>query len=148
MAASGAKLVHCRMHIDDPLDASPVHFFCGAWSLLASGLFATEVSMLSISHWVPASVFVHHAANAKLMFFASHCLMRHACPCMEQITSGCTHSSQMCRVTRKLPIRMPMAGGFSMAGVVASSGCNCWGLYSSPHGHAYCLAHCFCCYAR
>lgn len=31
-----------RLQIDDPVDASPVHFFCGIWGVLAAGLFATE----------------------------------------------------------------------------------------------------------
>jgi len=31
-----------RLQIDDPLDASPVHFFCGMWGVVASGFFATE----------------------------------------------------------------------------------------------------------
>lgn len=37
-----------RMKIDDPVDASPVHFFCGAWGLLASGFFATENNVISV----------------------------------------------------------------------------------------------------
>lgn len=28
-----------KLKIDDPLDASPVHGFCGAWGVLAVGLF-------------------------------------------------------------------------------------------------------------
>ena len=32
-----------RLRIDDPLDAAPVHFFCGAWGVLSVGFFATEV---------------------------------------------------------------------------------------------------------
>eukprot|EP00951_Prasinocladus_malaysianus_P046691 scaffold647874_cov47-Prasinocladus_malaysianus.AAC.1 len=31
-----------KLRIDDPLDASPVHFFCGAWGTFAVGLFATK----------------------------------------------------------------------------------------------------------
>lgn len=31
-----------RLKIDDPLDASPVHLFCGIWGVLASGLFANK----------------------------------------------------------------------------------------------------------
>ena len=31
-----------RFQIDDPVDAVPVHFFCGAWGVLASGFFAVE----------------------------------------------------------------------------------------------------------
>lgn len=30
-----------RFQIDDPLDASPIHFFCGIWGVLSAGLFAT-----------------------------------------------------------------------------------------------------------
>ncbi|GMH39248.1 hypothetical protein BSKO_07146 [Bryopsis sp. KO-2023] len=28
--------------IDDPLEAAPVHFFCGVWGLISVGIFATE----------------------------------------------------------------------------------------------------------
>eukprot|EP01025_Chloroclados_australasicus_P048896 TRINITY_DN5548_c0_g1_i4.p1 TRINITY_DN5548_c0_g1~~TRINITY_DN5548_c0_g1_i4.p1 ORF type:complete len:551 (+),score=31.60 TRINITY_DN5548_c0_g1_i4:79-1653(+) len=31
-----------NLQIDDPVDASPIHFFCGAWGVLAVGLFATK----------------------------------------------------------------------------------------------------------
>eukprot|EP00191_Tetraselmis_sp_GSL018_P019884 CAMPEP_0177578096 /NCGR_PEP_ID=MMETSP0419_2-20121207/148_1 /TAXON_ID=582737 /ORGANISM="Tetraselmis sp., Strain GSL018" /LENGTH=332 /DNA_ID=CAMNT_0019066481 /DNA_START=630 /DNA_END=1628 /DNA_ORIENTATION=- len=31
-----------RFRIDDPLDASPVHFFCGLWGVIAVGLFASK----------------------------------------------------------------------------------------------------------
>jgi len=31
-----------KMKIDDVVDASPVHCFCGAWGVIAAGLFATE----------------------------------------------------------------------------------------------------------
>lgn len=31
-----------RLEIDDPLDAAPVHFFCGMWGVLAVGLFADK----------------------------------------------------------------------------------------------------------
>lgn len=31
-----------KLKIDDPLDASPVHGFCGAWGVLALGFFDTE----------------------------------------------------------------------------------------------------------
>lgn len=34
--------------IDDPLDASPVHFFCGMWGILAAGLFATKKNVLEV----------------------------------------------------------------------------------------------------
>jgi Amt family ammonium transporter len=39
-----------RLRIDDPLDASPVHFFCGMWGVFAVGLFATE-DYLGGSSW-------------------------------------------------------------------------------------------------
>ncbi|KAH7617269.1 putative Ammonium transporter 2 [Nannochloris sp. 'desiccata'] len=37
-----ASALLMRLQIDDPLDASPVHFFCGMWGVLASGFFAVE----------------------------------------------------------------------------------------------------------
>ena len=36
-----------KLRIDDPLDASPVHFFAGAWGVVAAGLFATEFNTTS-----------------------------------------------------------------------------------------------------
>ncbi|KAL6065267.1 ammonium transmembrane transporter [Balamuthia mandrillaris] len=30
------------LRIDDPVDASPLHFFCGAWGVIAVGFFASE----------------------------------------------------------------------------------------------------------
>jgi len=35
-----------RLRIDDPLEASPVHFFCGAWGVLAAGLFSTRDNLM------------------------------------------------------------------------------------------------------
>lgn len=37
-----------KLQIDDPLDASPVHFFCGIWGLLAVGIFATKAGVESV----------------------------------------------------------------------------------------------------
>ena len=34
-----------RLRIDDPVDAAPVHFFCGMWGIIATGFFATEVRL-------------------------------------------------------------------------------------------------------
>jgi len=36
-----------RLNIDDVLEASPVHFFTGAWGVLAAGLFATEENTIA-----------------------------------------------------------------------------------------------------
>ncbi|KAL4459131.1 hypothetical protein ABPG75_013996 [Micractinium tetrahymenae] len=41
---TAASRLLLRLRVDDPVDASPVHFFCGAWGLLAVGFFATETS--------------------------------------------------------------------------------------------------------
>lgn len=38
--ASGSLLK--KMRVDDPLDASPVHFFCGLWGCIAPGLLASK----------------------------------------------------------------------------------------------------------
>lgn len=37
-----------RLRIDDPLDAAPVHLFCGSWGVLASGLFAMEDKVVAV----------------------------------------------------------------------------------------------------
>ena len=34
-----ASMLLQKLHIDDPVDASPVHGFCGAWGVIAAGLF-------------------------------------------------------------------------------------------------------------
>ncbi|KAI3424104.1 hypothetical protein D9Q98_009465 [Chlorella vulgaris] len=33
-----------RLHIDDPVEAAPVHLFCGCWGVLSVGFFATKSS--------------------------------------------------------------------------------------------------------
>lgn len=38
----GASKMLLRLKVDDPLDASAVHFFAGLWGVLAAGLFPTE----------------------------------------------------------------------------------------------------------
>lgn len=37
----GSKLLQ-KLKIDDPLDASPIHGFCGFWGLLCCGIFGTD----------------------------------------------------------------------------------------------------------
>jgi ammonium transporter, Amt family len=44
---SSSKLM-LRLEIDDPLDATAVHFFCGIWGVFATGLFATESGVESV----------------------------------------------------------------------------------------------------
>jgi ammonia channel protein AmtB len=39
------KLNH-RLEIDDPLDNSVIHGFCGLWSIFAVGLFDTDMGMI------------------------------------------------------------------------------------------------------
>lgn len=41
----GSSKMLLMMKIDDPLDASPVHFFCGAWGVISCGLFATQYNL-------------------------------------------------------------------------------------------------------
>jgi ammonium transporter, Amt family len=43
----GEKLL-LRWGVDDPLSAFPMHGCCGAWALLAVGLFAQEDLMLQV----------------------------------------------------------------------------------------------------
>jgi len=38
----GSSMLLKKLKIDDPLDACPVHFFCGMYGLLMTGLFATH----------------------------------------------------------------------------------------------------------
>jgi len=51
----GSSKMLLKLRIDDPLDASPVHFFCGIWGVLAVGLFAdeefTKQAYYDTKHW-------------------------------------------------------------------------------------------------
>jgi Amt family ammonium transporter len=38
----GASKMLLMLKIDDPLDASPVHFFCGMWGVISTGLFSSK----------------------------------------------------------------------------------------------------------
>jgi Amt family ammonium transporter len=40
MVYVGSSRLMLKLKIDDPLDATAVHFFCGMWGLLAGGFFA------------------------------------------------------------------------------------------------------------
>jgi Amt family ammonium transporter len=48
MVYLGSSAMLQRLGVDDPLDASPVHLFCGAWGTLAAGLFATERNVVAV----------------------------------------------------------------------------------------------------
>lgn len=37
----GASAMLLKLKIDDPLEAAPIHGFCGAWAILAVGIFST-----------------------------------------------------------------------------------------------------------
>lgn len=39
---TGSSWLLKRLKIDDVIDASPVHYFCGMWGLIATGLFASD----------------------------------------------------------------------------------------------------------
>ena len=43
----GSSTLLKKLKIDDPLDASPVHGFCGAWGVIAAGLFAKKKYVLN-----------------------------------------------------------------------------------------------------
>lgn len=43
----GSSALLKKLKIDDPLDASPVHGFCGAWGVIAAGLFAKQKYVLN-----------------------------------------------------------------------------------------------------
>ncbi|XP_022103032.1 putative ammonium transporter 2 isoform X2 [Acanthaster planci] len=44
IACGGVELLN-KLKIDDPVGVVPVHFFCGAWSLVAAGLFVKHDSI-------------------------------------------------------------------------------------------------------
>merc|ERR1711990_1238557 len=39
---TGSSYMLKKLKIDDVIDASPVHYFCGIWGLLATGLFVSD----------------------------------------------------------------------------------------------------------
>lgn len=41
----GSSKLLAKLHIDDPLDAAPIHGFCGFWGLLACGIFGTDANV-------------------------------------------------------------------------------------------------------
>jgi len=47
MVYIGSSAMLKRMKIDDPLDACPIHGFCGAWGVLAAGLFASKDNLIA-----------------------------------------------------------------------------------------------------
>lgn len=46
----GSSQMLLKMKIDDVLEASPVHFFCGAWGCLSVGFFATDIYVNNPDH--------------------------------------------------------------------------------------------------
>ena len=41
----GSSMLVLKVGIDDVVDAGPVHYFCGMWGLIASGLFCTKENL-------------------------------------------------------------------------------------------------------
>jgi len=46
-----------KLKIDDAVDAIPVHFFCGMWGLIATGIFANDEFVLSVYGSVGGGIF-------------------------------------------------------------------------------------------
>jgi len=46
-----------RLKIDDAVDAIPVHFFCGMWGLVATGIFANDEFVLNVYGSVGGGIF-------------------------------------------------------------------------------------------
>jgi len=42
----GSSKLLVKLHIDDPLDAAPLHGFCGIWGVLSVGIFGTDANAL------------------------------------------------------------------------------------------------------
>lgn len=45
----GATRLLLRWRIDDPLDAAPVHLFCGLWGVIANGLFLSNMAPANLN---------------------------------------------------------------------------------------------------
>lgn len=43
----GSSALLIKIKVDDPLDACPIHGFCGAWGVLAAGIFASKANLLA-----------------------------------------------------------------------------------------------------
>mmetsp|Transcript_32652 Transcript_32652/g.39076 ORF Transcript_32652/g.39076 Transcript_32652/m.39076 type:complete len:262 (+) Transcript_32652:755-1540(+) len=49
-----------KLKIDDAVDAVPVHFFCGMWGLVATGIFCSEDLLLASYDRVGGGIFYGH----------------------------------------------------------------------------------------
>merc|ERR1712106_636640 len=49
-----------KLKIDDAVDAVPVHFFCGMWGLVATGIFCSEDLLLASYDVVGGGIFYGH----------------------------------------------------------------------------------------
>jgi len=67
----GSHYLLLRLNIDDPLDASPVHGFCGIWGCLCSAIFGTADNMATVygvAEWDQGNQFGIQFVGALVIF--------------------------------------------------------------------------------
>jgi len=71
----GSSLLLVKLKIDDVVDASPVHMFCGAWGTLAAGIFAHPQNTAMAYGTGSCGLFYSCDGNGGLQFAANLCFV-------------------------------------------------------------------------
>ena len=127
-----------RLKIDDPVDAAPVHFFCGAWGVVAVGFFATEVREVArCCHLALPLAWEGGRENGTTAVAepAGRCVLvggfAAGCsaflPTCVGLPCCCLPSLPACRPLCRRHTRMPPAGACFTAAMPSSWACRCWG---------------------
>ena len=74
---ASSLLLHPKIRVDDPLDATPVHGFCGAWGVFANGFFAVPrfVDGVSVSAGRGGGVFYGYGPTIGIQAITIICIV-------------------------------------------------------------------------